>query len=131
MEEAIRSVNGLLQRGMDWGDIERIIEMERGRGNVVAEIILNVRFEEAKLVVGLREMGEGDEEEEYEEGDETDEEEEGNQGEGSGELVQVEIDLKLSGWANAREYFDKKKVAAEKVSPPASHIPNVRYGFGP
>ena len=45
-----------------------------------------------------------------ESGDETDEEEVDE-----GELVRIEVDLGLSAWANAREYFDRKKVAAEKV----------------
>jgi len=43
-----------------------------------------------------------------------------------GEVVNVEIDLGLSAWANAREYFERKKVAAEKVSSPAS-LSNPRY----
>jgi predicted ribosome quality control (RQC) complex YloA/Tae2 family protein len=109
VEEAIRSVNGLVARGMDWGDIERLIETERTRGNPVAEIIEKCMFKEEKLVLGLRE----DDEEEEESGNETDEEE--KEDKDNGAIVAIEVDLKLSGWANAREYFDKKKVAAEKV----------------
>ena len=104
VEEALKSVNGLITRGMDWVDIERLIDHERSRGNPVAEIILKCLFKEGKLVLGLRE------EEVDESGDETDEEEVDE-----GELVRIEVDLGLSAWANAREYFDKKKVAAEKV----------------
>lgn len=104
VEEALRSVNGLLAAGMDWVDIERLIDHERRKGNPVAEIILKCLFKEGKLVLGLRE------EEDDESGDETDEEEVKE-----GELVRIEVDLGLSAWANAREYFDRKKVAAEKV----------------
>jgi hypothetical protein len=99
VEEVINSVNGLLARGMDWGDIEKLIESERKRGNPVAEIISKCNFKEGKVVLGLHE----------EEGD-SDEDDEG-------QIVDVEIDLGLSAWANTREYFEKKKVAAEKVSP--------------
>jgi hypothetical protein len=35
--------------------------------------------------------------------------------------------LGLSAWANAREYFDKKKVAAEKVPPDLS--PSISLAF--
>lgn len=108
VEEAIRSVNGLIRSGMDWGDIERLIGLERERGNPVAEIIVGCKFAEGKIVLGLREEVW---DEEGSGGDETDEEEEGE----GGQVVRIEVDLGLSVWANAREYFDKKKVAAEKV----------------
>ena len=108
VEEALKSVNGLVARGMNWGDIERLIDYERGRGNPVAEIILKCLFKEGKLILGLRDEEEDDEEES---GDETDEEERDERG----EIVRIEVDLGLSAWANAREYFDRKRVAAEKV----------------
>jgi hypothetical protein len=98
---------------MDWGDIIRLIDLERGRGNPVAEIIVECKFKEGKVVLGLRE-----EEDEEDSNDETDEEEEtrGNtRGSERGRTVKIEVDLGLSAWSNAREYFDKKKLAAEKV----------------
>jgi len=93
---------------MDWGDIERLINAERMRGNPVADIIVKCHFDKGKMVLALREM----EEEQEENGDETDEEEEDVP---EGKVVEVEVDLGLSAWANARQYFDLKKVAAEKV----------------
>ena len=115
VEEALRSVNGLLERGMDWGDIERLISMERENGNVVAEIIVGCHFGEGKMVLALRE----DVESEDEEDDEEDSGEEGDHKISSrqraSKAIKIEVDLGLSAWANAREYFDKKKVAAEKV----------------
>ena len=119
----LASVNGLLARGMDWGDIIRLIELERGRGNPVAEIILECKFTEGKIVLGLRE-----DEEEEDSGDETDEEEEtksNTKGSEMARTVKIEVDLGLSAWSNAREYFDKKKLAAEKVMTPLSPSYNV------
>jgi hypothetical protein len=113
VEEVLASVNGLLARGMDWGDIIRLIELERERGNPVAEIIVECKFKEGKVVLGLCE-----DDEEEDSGDETDEEEEtreSSRGSESGGTVKIEVDLSLSAWSNAREYFDKKKLAAEKV----------------
>jgi hypothetical protein len=110
LEEALKSVNGLLRGGMDWGDVEKLIAHERQRGNPVAEIIVGCKFSEGRIVLGLREelWEEGDS------GDETDEEEAESE---EGQVVKIEVDLGLSAWANARQYFDKKKVAAEKVYP--------------
>jgi hypothetical protein len=92
---------------MDWGDIEKLINLERTRGNPVAEIIVELKFKQGKVVLGLQE----EEDEEQDTGDETDDEQDIK----TGKIVHIEVDLGLSAWANAREYFDKKKVAAEKV----------------
>jgi nuclear export mediator factor NEMF len=94
VEEAIKAVNGLLMLGMDWGDIIRLIDLERGRGNPVAEIILSTNFPEQTIALGLRP-------------DEDDE--------GEGQVLEIPVSLELSAYANARVYFEKKKSAAEKV----------------
>jgi ribosomal protein S1 len=94
VEEALQSVNGLIEKGMDWVDIERLIEHQRNRGNPVAEIILKCMFKEGKIILGLREAEEEED---------------------KGRVVEIEVDLGLSAWANTRTYFDQKKVAAEKV----------------
>jgi predicted ribosome quality control (RQC) complex YloA/Tae2 family protein len=109
VEEALRSVNGLLARGMDWGDIDRLISHGRERGNPVAEIILETRFKEGRIILGLR-----DDEEEDSSAEETDDEA-SEDARPAQELIKIDVDLGLSAWANAREYFDRKKVAAEKV----------------
>ena len=119
VEEVLRSVNALIRGGMDWGDLEKLIEGEKGRGNVVARMIEGVRVGEGKVVVGLKEEQEEEEGSGEEEGDQTDEEGEGEDERRNekreGRIVKIELDLGLSAYANAREYFDRKKVAAEKV----------------
>jgi len=100
---------------MDWGDIERIVDAERKRGNVVAEIILRCLFKEGKMIIGLREEVEDEEEDERDEDAEEDDDE--TVVEGEGKLVEIEIDLDATAWGNAQEYFNQKKVAAEKVFP--------------
>jgi ribosomal protein S1 len=118
VEEALRSVNGLIARGMDWGDIERLIEHERSRGNPVAEIILKCMFKEGKIILGLREVedDEDDEDDEDKSWDEMEEDEVEEQKD-KGPVVEIEVDLGLSAWANTRTYFDQKRFAAEKVQP--------------
>jgi len=116
VEEALRSVNGLLARGMDWGDVEKLISVERENGNVVAEIIVGCRFAEGKMVLALREDVDS-EDEEISEGDSAEESDrEISPRQRLSKAIKIEVDLGLSAWANAREYFDKKKVAAEKVA---------------
>lgn len=105
VEEVIASVNGLLARGMDWVDIERLIDNERKRGNPVAEVIRKCDFKNGNITLGLCAGDDSDEEGE----DEDDQKAER-------EIVDIEIDLGLTAWANAGEYFDKKKAAAEKVA---------------
>jgi len=132
VEEVLQSVNALLARGMDWRDLERLIEVEGGRGNRVAEMVRECRFREGKVVLGIRE--EEEEEEEEGSGDETDDddEEDGKEEDGKekakerGKVIMIEVDLGLSAYANAREYFDRKKVAAEKVSHPHPDSPTPR-----
>jgi hypothetical protein len=104
VQEVIGSVNGLLAQGMDWVDIERLIDIERARGNPVAEIIVKCDFRNGKVTLGLHANEESDDED-----DETEDTDE--------PIVEIDINLGLSAWVNAREFFDMKKAAAEKVTP--------------
>lgn len=100
VEEAANAVKGLLQQGMDWKDIEKLIQVEKSRNNPVAEIIhLPLNLIKNKISVVLPEPGQGDDEDDDDE---------------KVKKVKVEIDLGLSAWANASSYFDVKKTAAAK-----------------
>ncbi|KAG9907662.1 hypothetical protein KCU94_g3841, partial [Aureobasidium melanogenum] len=122
VEEATAAVNGLIAQGMDWVEIERLIEMEQSRNNAVAEIIkLPLKLEENTVTLLLSDYSYEEEEEmgDVTESDNSDSEDEdkkksskGNQKEDK-RLV-VDIDLGLSGWSNARQYYDQKRVAATK-----------------
>ncbi|KAI4759755.1 hypothetical protein E4T52_08147 [Aureobasidium sp. EXF-3400] len=123
VEEASAAVNGLIAQGMDWVEIERLIEMEQSRNNAVAEIIkLPLKLEENTVTLLLSDYSYEEEEEEMgdvTESDNSDSEDEdkkkstkGNQKEDK--RLTVDIDLSLSGWSNARQYYDQKRVAATK-----------------
>ncbi|GBF61637.1 nuclear export mediator factor [Trichophyton mentagrophytes] len=139
VEEAMNAVNGLVAQGMDWVEIARLIEMEQGKGNPVAQSIkLPLKLYENTITVLLNEEGtEVDEEEEEEESEEEQEEEEDDDGYGDDEYerpsqkkqltkplkekkemkdtrLSIDIDLGISPWANARQYYDEKKIAAVK-----------------
>jgi predicted ribosome quality control (RQC) complex YloA/Tae2 family protein len=124
VEEATAAVNGLIAQGMDWVEIERLIEMEQSRNNAVAEIIkLPLKLEENTVTLLLSDYSYEEEEEmgDVTESDNSDSEDDnddkkrstkGNQKEDK--RLKVDIDLSLSGWSNARQYYDQKRVAATK-----------------
>ncbi|QSS61401.1 DUF814 domain-containing protein [Histoplasma capsulatum] len=129
VEEAINAVNGLIAQGMDWGEIARLIEMEQGRQNPVANVIkLPLKLYENAVTLLLGEPTENEEpmdESEDEAEVEEEEEQESSEDEDSGKkpgvskkprqpLLSIDIDLGISPWANARQYYEQKKVAAVK-----------------
>ncbi|KAL4924475.1 putative DUF814 domain protein [Aspergillus undulatus] len=124
VQEAMDAVNGLVAQGMDWVEIARLIEMEQGRGNPVASLIkLPLKLYENTITLLLREAGEEEEEEDEaeqlfskSESEGSDEEEQETKSfQKKSEPLSIDIDLGLSPWANATQYFDQKRVAAVKA----------------
>lgn len=118
VQEAMDAVNGLIAQGMDWVEIARLVEMEQSRGNPVANIIkLPLKLYENTITLFLREAGdEEDEGEELfssEESEESEEEEARPQEKSEGFII--DIDLALTPWANATQYYDQKRTAAVKA----------------
>ncbi|KAK2882364.1 hypothetical protein FQN49_000419 [Arthroderma sp. PD_2] len=138
VEEAINAVNGLVAQGMDWVEIARLIEMEQGKNNPVAlSIKLPLKLYENTITLLLNEDGVDDEDEDEDEessGSEEVDEEDEDDGYGDDEYerpkhkkqtaksrkdkkdsrMSIDIDLGISPWANARQYYDEKKIAAVK-----------------
>ncbi|KAL2374924.1 hypothetical protein RJZ57_000586 [Blastomyces gilchristii] len=128
VEEAMNAVNGLIAQGMDWVEIARLIEMEQTRQNPVAKVIkLPLKLYENTVTLLLGEPTE--DEEPMDESDEEDEDEESSEDEESErklggskkpeqqlqqQLLSIDIDLGISPWANARQYYEQKKAAAVK-----------------
>lgn len=123
VEEAAAAVNGLIAQGMDWLEIDRLIEMEQSRHNPVAEMIkLPLKLQENTATILLSEYAY--EEEEDDMADETDSEPSDSEDEESkpatrprqqeDKRLAIDIDLALSGWSNARQYYDQRKSAATK-----------------
>lgn len=126
---AMNAVNGLIAQGMGWPEIALLIQREKDAGNSVAEMIkLPLKLYENTATFLLAEP-DYDEEADYE-GDETDsdvsndeeedEVEEGPSTQRAGNVkvadkrLAIDIDLGLSPWSNARQYYDQKKTAAVK-----------------
>ncbi|KAF4971861.1 hypothetical protein FZEAL_9734, partial [Fusarium zealandicum] len=122
VQEAMDAVNGLLNQGMDWVDVGKLVEREKKRHNPVAEIIkLPLNLAENSITLDLAEEEfEAEDDDPYETDDDDsalgDEEEESTQAKGKPATkgLSVEINLGLSPWSNAREYFDQRKTAVVK-----------------
>jgi predicted ribosome quality control (RQC) complex YloA/Tae2 family protein len=126
--EATEAVNGLIRQGMDWGDIDRLIEREQGQGNAVAELIkLPLKLHENTITLLLDETSYGQEEDDDDEGNETSSVSEDSEDEDEAPRkkpvsikapaqvkLSIDVDLALSPWANSTEYYDQKKTAASK-----------------
>ena len=125
VQEAISAINSLVGQGMDWSEIARLIEMEQKGNNPVAEMIkLPLKLYENTATLLLMEADFEDVEDF--EGDETgsdvsdsgDETHKPSQSSKSPKPVAkrlaVDVDLALSPWSNARQYYDQKRSAAVK-----------------
>ncbi|KAL4807286.1 telomere recombination-domain-containing protein [Aspergillus unguis] len=120
VQEAMDAVNGLIAQGMDWVEIARLIEMEQSRGNPVASIIkLPLKLYENTITLLLREAGdEGEEAEELFSSDDSEDESEEEREPSPQKKPQgltIDIDLGLTPWANATQYYDQKRTAAVKA----------------
>ena len=127
VQEAVAAVNSLIAQGMDWVEIARLIEMEQAGHNPVAEMIkLPLKLYENTITLLLGEADFEEEEDDEVEGDETgsdvsDSDDEARKPSKQKSLVKpvdkrlaVDVDLALSPWSNARQYYDQKKTAAVK-----------------
>jgi predicted ribosome quality control (RQC) complex YloA/Tae2 family protein len=121
VQEAMDAVNGLLNQGMDWVDVGKLVEREKKRHNPVAEIInLPLNLAENLITLELAEEEfEPEEDDPYETDDDNsalgdDEGTSAAKGKQTNKALNVEINLGLSPWSNAREYFDQRKTAAVK-----------------
>jgi predicted ribosome quality control (RQC) complex YloA/Tae2 family protein len=121
VQEAMDAVNGLVAQGMDWGEIDRLIELEQGRGNPVAQIIkLPLKLHENTVTLLLGEAGEEEEEEEMDSSDESDSDSESEElerqrrADANSRMLSIDIDLSLTPWANATQYYEQKKTASDK-----------------
>ncbi|KAK3695412.1 hypothetical protein B0T22DRAFT_418149 [Podospora appendiculata] len=124
VQEAMDAVNSLLQQGMDWVDVNKLVEREQRQHNPVAEIIklpLKLNENTFTLLLGEGEDEDADEEldfdyetEESSEDEDEDEDEEAKP-KPAAKHLEIDINLGLSPWNNARQYYEEKRTAAEKA----------------
>lgn len=124
VQEAMDAVNGLIAQGMDWVEIGKLIEVEQKRHNPVASIVkLPLKLNENTMTLLLDEEqfdDDDDIEDSYEtDSDVSDSEDESTEKKEPKQKAEekrltIDIDLALSPWSNARQYYDQKRNAASK-----------------
>lgn len=120
VQETMDAVNGLLAQGMDWVDVGKLIEREKKRHNPVAEIIklpLNLAENTITIEIAEEEFEEDEDDDPYET-DESDSDDEDDatttKAKQASKALSVDINLTMSPWSNAREYYDQRRTAAVK-----------------
>jgi predicted ribosome quality control (RQC) complex YloA/Tae2 family protein len=121
VQEAMDAVNSLIASGKDWMEIAKLIEYEQKRHNPVAEIIqlpLQLEKNTITLLLSEEEIQEVDNDSAYAtDSDVFDSEDEVTKGDLAKEAesrLKIDINLGISPWSNAGEYYDQKRSAATK-----------------
>lgn len=121
VEEVKAAVQALLDQSMDWKTMEKLIKIEKGKGNKIANVInlpLNLKDNKISLTLLTEAAYEDEEEEDSSSSDsDSDSEDETPQPKKDNKVkntINVTIDLGLSAYANASEYFTVKKSTVEK-----------------
>lgn len=123
VEEAKAAVQALLDQSMDWKTMEKLIKIEKGKGNKIANVInlpLNLKDNKISLNLLTEAAYEDDEEEDSSSSDSDSDSEDDSEAPKQKKdnkvknTINVTIDLGLSSYANASEYFTVKKSTVEK-----------------
>lgn len=121
VQEAMDAVNGLVGQGMDWVEIGKLVELEQKRRNPVASIIkLPLKLQENTITLMLdEETFDNDDDSAYvTDSDASDIEDndikEEPKGKTADKRLAIDVNLALTPWANAREYFDQRRSAQDK-----------------
>lgn len=121
VQEAMDAVNSLVASGKDWVEIAKLIEFEQNRHNPVAEIIqLPLQLEKNTITLLLAEEEEkGDDNDsayatDSDVSDSEDETKETSMTKAADSRLKIDINLGISPWSNAGEYYEQKRSAATK-----------------
>ena len=120
VQEAMDAINGLLQQGMDWVDVNKLVEREQKQHNPVAEIIkLPMKLDESTITLLLGEEEEEAEAEDkmdfdYDTDEDTADDAVPEKAKGPDRRLAIDINLKLTPWNNATDYYNQKRTAADK-----------------
>jgi predicted ribosome quality control (RQC) complex YloA/Tae2 family protein len=109
VQNVIQTVKSLVNSGMNWNDIQELIDNEKEDGNPLAGMICDLKLE--KRIISIK-LPLPDQFEENDDEDNTSEEQE--QLDDQAETIIVDINIDQSAYSNARSYYDAKKIASQK-----------------
>ncbi|KAJ3012347.1 hypothetical protein HKX48_006333 [Thoreauomyces humboldtii] len=132
VESIINTFRSFIASGMDWTDLEELVKDEKKKGNPVASVVTRLRLDVGMVTIQLRDAEYVDSEDEESDAEETDEEGDSDDSRNEEDFsrprknekkpvappkpttLSVDLDIYTSAYANARRYYDTKKVAAVK-----------------
>uniref|UniRef100_A0A2C9K1Q6 NFACT RNA-binding domain-containing protein n=1 Tax=Biomphalaria glabrata TaxID=6526 RepID=A0A2C9K1Q6_BIOGL len=100
VDKAILIVRSALANQIDWSEIWNFVKEAKASGDPVASSIKSLKLDSNQITLMLR--------------DRFDTEDEGTSHSDKKKFTNVDIDLGLGAYANAKKYFDKKRQAAKK-----------------
>eukprot|EP00180_Rhodochaete_pulchella_P001957 Plantae.Rhodophyta-Rhodochaete_pulchella.ctg2944.p1 GENE.Plantae.Rhodophyta-Rhodochaete_pulchella.ctg2944~~Plantae.Rhodophyta-Rhodochaete_pulchella.ctg2944.p1 ORF type:complete len:832 (+),score=195.87 Plantae.Rhodophyta-Rhodochaete_pulchella.ctg2944:368-2863(+) len=118
VEAAIMVMRGTVASGLDWEELDESIKTERDNGNPVAQIIHSLHLEKNSVTLMLApdedyDFGDAEDEARYDDDDDDDDNETFEPAPSQAALL-VDVDIFVSAHANAKRYYDNKRVAASK-----------------
>ncbi|KAI8380498.1 fibronectin-binding protein A N-terminus-domain-containing protein [Choanephora cucurbitarum] len=105
VDAAITIIRNAVASQMDWQDLNDLVKEEKRRENPIALIIDKLKLETSQITLML-----SSDPEFLNEYDSEDEEESEQQP----QSVKIDVDINLTAFANARKYYEQKKVTATK-----------------
>lgn len=112
VDAAISAVKALVDQGLDWGDIESIISLEKKKRNPIAKYISKLELDRDVITLALPKDKESEGPEE--DSDASDSDDEISARERDENVVNVRVKLGQGAWANARDYFNIRRAAGAK-----------------
>ncbi|KAJ3163711.1 hypothetical protein HDU86_000305 [Geranomyces michiganensis] len=134
VDSIINTFRSFIASGMDWTDLEELVKDEKKKGNPVASVVTKLRLDVGMVTIQLPDADWIDSDDEDDNADETDSEADSEDESGDEEtrrtkasakphakpparertFLPIDLDIYISAFANARRYYDTKKVAAVK-----------------
>jgi len=117
VDKAILVIRSGIANGMDWQELNRIVKLEKKNGNPIANIIESLKLDHNKISLYLsgenlpRIVKASDSKKKSKQEVEEEEEEDNNE---KLQVYKIDVDISLTAHANARMYYDTKKVQAVK-----------------
>lgn len=120
IDSVINTVRSFVASGMDWEDLKELVREEKEKGNPLARVIVGWKLDIGMIVVGLPDPSfdnenynsdESVEETVIEENQTKSSERNRKPAINKQPILKIDLDIYASAFANARSYYDMKKVA--------------------
>lgn len=109
VDQSITVIRSALATGMDWNALKQLVAEEQIKKNPIALMISRLKLETNQITLKLDSL-DYDDEDDYQDDTKTGEQEKS----GAGKVWQVDIDVGLSAFGNARKYYDTRKQTTRK-----------------